>query len=59
MMKSVQMLCFLKYRELTITLVDRDARAIASIIRLEETVSTVVCRGPVGFHPNVVSVSVT
>ena len=53
------MLCFLKYRELTITLVDRDARAIASIIRLEETVFTVVCRGPVWFHPNVVSVSVT
>ena len=59
MMKSVQMLCFLKYRELTITLVDRDARAIASIIRLEETVFTVVCRGPVWFHPNVVSVPVT
>lgn len=59
MMKSVLMLDLLECRELTIGLVDRDARTITSIICLEETVFTVICRGPIWFHPNVVSVSVT
>lgn len=59
MMKFVLMLGLLECCELTIGLVDRDARTITSIIRLEETVFTVICRGPIQFHPNMVSVSVT
>ena len=38
---------------------DCDACTITSVIRLEETVLTVIRRGPVWIHPNVVSVSVT
>ena len=50
---------FFECFELTIGLVDCNARTITSIIRLEETVPMVICRGPIWFHPSVVSVSAT
>lgn len=44
MMKSVQVLYFLVLVSSQLHFVDRDTRTVTSIIRLEETVPTVVCR---------------